>query len=292
MAGLRGPAGLTSQKSGLGAVRGVDLIDINSRARPISYGLIMSLEPMSAPDPSSKIQAAKASCQTCRLRDLCLPIGLPPEEIAKLDSLINRRQRVRAGQHIFRAQKPLHFLYAVRSGFFKAYEISNDGIEQVNGFYLGGEILGLDAISSGAHPCSAVALDDGEVCEIPFDALETLVRDIPMLQRQFHRIMSREIADDHSIMRLLSSMGAEQKLAVFLTSLSARFHLLGYSPTSLFLKMSREEIGNYLGLTLETVSRTFRKLQDDGLLEVQRRHIEIRNLGALQHLTGVSRCNH
>lgn len=268
------------------------LIQIKNIELCADYDFVMPLEHMSAPEPSSKLKTVKASCQTCRLRDLCLPIGLAPDEIGKLDKLINRRQRVRTGQHIFRAGKPLHFLYAVRSGFFKAYEVSNDGIEQINGFYLGGELLGLDAIGSGSHQCSAVALDDGEVCEIPFDALETLVREIPTLQRQFHRILSREITADHSIMKLLGSMSAEQKLAVFLTSLSARFNMLGYSPTSLFLKMSREEIGNYLGLTLETVSRTFRKLQDDGLLDVQRRHIQIRDLKALQQMTEIGHCNH
>lgn len=216
-----------------------------------------------------------ASCRTCRLQALCLPMGLTPPEIDQLDRLVGRRRRIPARQHVVRAKDPLQALYAIRSGVFKSYEIASDGSEQINRFYVGGELLGLEALAEGVHGCSAVALDDGEVCVIPFAALESLVREIPALQRQLHRVLGREIAFDHRLMRLLGAMDAERKLAVFLTDLSARLAALGYDPTLLTLRMSRQEIANYLGLTLETVSRTFRKLQQQGLIEVRGRRIEI-----------------
>ena len=234
----------------------------------------------------------KASCQTCRLRELCLPIGLTPTEVQKLDGLVNRRQRIRARQHIFRAGKPFHFLYAVRAGTYKLYEVSVEGHERVNGFYLGGDILGLDAINTGIYPSNAIALEDGEVCEIPFSALEDLVRDIPALQHQLHRLLSREISEDHRTMRLLSTMSAEQKVTVFLLNLSARLERLHYSPNDLYLRMSREEMGSYLGLTIETVSRTLRRLQDDLLITVDRRQITLIDIDAMSRTLPLNSCAH
>ena len=234
----------------------------------------------------------KPACSTCRLRDLCLPIGLDQDGLGKLDTLINRRQRVRAGQHIYRASQPFHFLYAIRSGFFKSYDSGLDGQERIHSFHMGSEIMGLDAINTDHHTSSAVALEDGDVCEIPFSALEDLIRTVPTLQRQFHKIMSHEISKDQDVMKLLGSMTAEQRLAVLLVNLSARFAALGYSPTEIQLKMSREEIGNYLGLKLETVSRTFSKLQNDGLLAIERRSLRICDLDGLRRLIDFGRCDH
>ena len=238
------------------------------------------------------IAVVKAACSTCRLRDLCLPIGLDPDGLGKLDALVNQHQRVRAGQHIYRASQPFHFLYAIRSGFFKSYAIGLDGQEHIHGFHMGSEIMGLDAISTERHSSSAVALEDGDVCEIPFSALEELIRSVPSLQRQFHKILSHEISKDQNVMKLLSSMTAEQRLAVLLVNLSARFAALGYSPTEIQLKMSREEIGNYLGLKLETVSRTFSKLQSDGLLMIERRNLRICDPAGLKQLIDFGRCDH
>lgn len=230
---------------------------------------------MIGPAKTGVVTASTTSCGACRLQALCLPVGLTRSEIEQLDRLIGRRrQRIRAKQHVLRATEPLQALYAIRSGVFKSYEITADGFEQINRFYVGGELLGLDALAEGVHGCSAVALDDGEVCAIPFDALEGLVREIPALQRQLHRVLGREITLDHRLMRLLG-LDAERKLAVFLADLSARLGALGYTSTLLTLSMSRQEIANYLGLTLETVSRTFRKLQQQGLIEVHGRRIQI-----------------
>lgn len=236
--------------------------------------------------------AAKPACSTCRLRELCLPIGLDSDGLGKLDTLINRRQRVRAGQHIYRANQPFHFLYAIRTGFFKSYDAGLDGQERIHAFHMGGEIMGLDAISTERHMSSAVALEDGDVCEIPFTALEDLIRSVPMLQRQFHKIMSHEIGKDQDVMKLLGGMTAEQRLAVMLVNFSARFAALGFSSTDMQLKMSREEIGNYLGLKLETVSRTFSKLQHDGLLAIERRSLRICDLDGLKRLIDFGRCGH
>lgn len=247
---------------------------------------------MTAPTPRNPIATPKAACSSCRLRELCLPIGLDQDGLGRLDTLINRRQRVRAGQHIYRAGNPFHFLYAIRAGFFKAYTIDNDGFERINGFHMGGEIMGLDAISEDAHTSHAVALEDGEVCEIPFESLEDLIREIPPLQHQFHKIMSREIAQDHHVMKLLGSMTAEQRLVVFLLNLSARFAALGFSATNIHLKMSREEIGNYLGIKLETVSRTFSKLQADGLINIDRRQVSLHDLERLKRLIAFASCDH
>ena len=241
---------------------------------------------MSSPAPSRVLPALKAVCSTCSLRELCLPLGVDASDLARLDATITRRQRVRAGQHLYRMHDSFESLYAIRSGFFKTYEITGAGLEQVNGFHMTGEILGLDAISGEHHNCNAVALEDCEVCLIPFPQLETLLQEIPSLMRQFHRLMSREIATDHGMMMLLGTMSADQKLAVFLLNLSQRLGARGLSPTVFRLSMSREEVGNYLGLKLETVSRTFSKLQEDGLIRVDRRNLTIRDLPALERLAG------
>lgn len=232
------------------------------------------------------IPALKAACSACSLRELCLPVGLRAEDLAQLDAAIDRRRTLKAGQHVYRSRDAFGALYAIRNGFFKTYELSNDGQEQINGFHMTGEIMGMDAIGSDRHTCSAIALDDCEVCIIPFQRLESLLHDIPSLMHQFHRLMSREIAADHHMMMLLGNMSAEQKLATFLNNLSERLGARGLSSTVLRLSMSREEIGNYLGLKLETVSRMFSKFQDDGLVQVERRNLTITDISALRQLAG------
>ena len=232
------------------------------------------------------IPALKAACSACSLRELCLPVGLKKDDMSLLDAAIDRRRTLKAGQHVYRLRDSFEALYAIRSGFFKTYELSSDGHEQINGFHMTGEIMGMDAIGTDRHACSAIALEDCEVCIIPFARLEELLHEIPSLMQQFHRLMSREIAADHGMMMLLGTMSAEQKLAVFLANLSKRLDARGLSPTVLRLSMSREEIGNYLGLKLETVSRMFSKFQEDGLVQVERRNLTVTNLPGLQLLAG------
>ena len=204
----------------------------------------------------------------------------------RVDKVVKLRRRVKRGDHLYRAGAPLESLFALRSGFLKSCVVYEDGREQVTGFHMMGEVVGLDAISQEKHTCDTIALEDSELCEIPYSRLEELTRDIPSLQHHFHRIMSREIVRDHAVMLLLGSMRAEERLATFLISLSQRFASRGYSAQEFHLRMTREEIGSYLGLTLETVSRVFSRFQEDQLIEVNNRHIRIPDVGRLRSLVG------
>ncbi len=217
----------------------------------------------------------KVACSSCNLRELCLPVGLNRENLDRLDSLVGARQSVGRGNTLFRTGDAFQSLYAVRTGFFKTCVSAEDGRDQVTGFQMAGELIGLDGISTDCHTCDAVALEDSQVCVIPYSQLEGLSREFNELQHQFHKIMSREIVRDHGVMLLLGSMRAEERLAAFLLNLTQRLQARGFSASALILRMTREEIGSYLGLKLETVSRTFSKFQDDGILEVKQRHIRI-----------------
>jgi CRP/FNR family transcriptional regulator len=231
-----------------------------------------------------KVEAFKVACSSCNLRELCLPVGMANAELEQLDKLVGNRRAVARGDTLFRTGDAFQSLYAVRTGFFKTCVSSEDGRDQVTGFQMAGELLGLDGISQDRHGCDAVALEDSQVCVIPFHELEELSRDFNVLQHQFHKIMSREIVRDHGVMLLLGSMRAEERLAAFLLNLTQRLQARGFSPSSLILRMTREEIGSYLGLKLETVSRTFSKFQDDGLLEVKQRQIRILDQAGLRQL--------
>jgi CRP/FNR family transcriptional regulator, anaerobic regulatory protein len=224
------------------------------------------------------------SCTNCSLRELCLPLGLSQDEMQELDTIITQARPIKRGEALYRAGEPFRSLYAIRLGFFKASVISEDGREQVTGFHMSGELMGMDAISTDVHTCDAIALEDSEVCELPFNDIEDLSREIPLLQRHFHKVMSREIVRDHGVMLLLGNMKAEERLAAFLLNLSQRFAIRGYSSSSFHLRMTREEIGSYLGLKLETVSRTLSKFQDQGFIKVQNRLIELENIDSLKRL--------
>ena len=232
----------------------------------------------------------KVACSGCNLRELCLPVGMSNQQLERLDDLVGQRRVVPLSEALFRAGEAFLSLFAVRTGFFKTCLASEDGREQVTGFQMAGELLGLDGIGTERHTCDAVALEDSQVCVIPFDRLEDLTRELSDLQRQFHKIMSREIVRDHGVMLLLGSMRAEERLAAFLLNLTQRLRARGYSASSLVLRMTREEIGSYLGLKLETVSRTFSKFQDEGVLEVKQRHITVLDPNKLQQLVGSSAC--
>lgn len=227
------------------------------------------------------VSKSTSKCTTCSLRELCLPVGLDEREIEILGNLIDRKYRIHRGEHLLHAGLSFKSLYAVRSGFFKSYVLDADGRQQVTGFYMTGELLGLDAISSEIHTCDTVALEDSEVCEVPFEKLEEISLSIPLLMHHFHKIMSREIVKDHSIMMLLGNRKAEERLAAFLLNLSERFAKRGYSAKKFILRMTREEIGSYLGLKLETVSRSLSKLQEEGLITINNRHVELTDVHQL-----------
>lgn len=230
------------------------------------------------------IQSIKVACSSCNLRELCLPMGLNPEEMDKLDHVISTRRRVKRGQALFNTGDAFTSLYAVRSGFFKTAVTTADGRDQVTGFQMTGEIIGMDGIVNDRHSCDAIALEDAEVCVLPFDKLEQLSREFSTLQHHVHKIMSREIVRDHSVMLLLGSMRAEERLAAFLLNLVQRLHARGFSQSELILRMTREEIGSYLGMKLETVSRTFSKFMEDGIIDVKQRYVHIKNTDGLSRI--------
>jgi CRP/FNR family transcriptional regulator, anaerobic regulatory protein len=230
------------------------------------------------------LERLRTACSTCGLKELCLPVGLSQPEMDRLDDLIHLRRTTKKGQSIYRAGDRFDAIYAVRSGFFKTNVLMEDGRDQVTGFYMGGELIGMDGIGTELHTCDAIALEDSEVCVIPFSRLEDLSREVQALQHHFHKVMSREIVRDHGVMMLLGSMRAEERLAAFLVNLSQRFTARGYSPSEFYLRMTREEIGSYLGLKLETVSRVFSRFQDEGLVSVQQKHIRIIDIPSLKQV--------
>jgi len=223
----------------------------------------------------------KVACSNCNLRELCLPVGLSVGEMQQMDDICHLKRGYARGDYLYRSGDKFQSLHAIRSGSFKTQVLHEDGREQVTGFQMAGEIIGLDAICTDHHTCDAVAMESSEVCELPFDKLEVLSRKCPSLQRHLHKIMSREIVRDQGIMLLLGSMRAEERLAAFLFNLSQRFAARGYSSTKFQLRMSRQEIGSYLGLKLETVSRTFSQFQSDGLISVKARSVELLDLPGL-----------
>jgi len=235
-----------------------------------------------------KLSALKTACQSCNLHDLCLPLGLDMGDIDKLDSIIKRSRPLQKGEHLFNGGDDFTSIYAVRSGSIKTFSESEEGDEQITGLYLPGELLGLDAIHENTHPCSAIALETTSLCEIPFSTLENLSTKIPELHHQLFRIMSKEIATDQSLLMLMAQKSAEEKLAAFLVNLSSRLKQRNFSETEFNLSMSRKDIGNYLGLTIETISRTFSRFQNDGLLSTQRKYVNIHKLNELKVLAGLS----
>ncbi len=234
--------------------------------------------------PSASPASPKVACSSCNLRELCLPVGFSSNELQRLDDLVALRRTVHRGETLFRRGDAFHGVYAVRTGFFKTCSSSVEGREQVTGFQMAGELLGFDGLSESVHQCDAVALEDSQVCVIPYQRLEELAQEFAILQRQFHRVMSREIVREQGVMMLLSSMRAEERLAAFLANLAKRLEARGFSASSLVLRMTRDEIGTYLGLSLETVSRCFSKLHEQGILEVQQRNIRILDPVALNNL--------
>jgi CRP/FNR family transcriptional regulator len=229
------------------------------------------------------------TCGSCNLRELCLPRGLCDADLQRIEKIVYVRRRIKRGETLFNAGEPFNSVYAVRVGFFKTSIIDKDGREQVMGFFMGGELLGMDGVGSGRYNGTAIALEDSEVCVMPFSLIEDLASHVRGLQRNLHSVLAREIVRDHGVMMLLGSMCAEERLAAFLLNLSQRFTARGYSPSEFVLRMTREEIGSYLGLKLETVSRVFSKFQDAGLVAVQQKHIRITDIPGLREIIGATR---
>lgn len=230
----------------------------------------------------------KDACARCNLRELCVPGGIPAHELERLDSLVAMRRRVPRGGTLYRIGDDFRSLYAVRIGSFKTRVTHGDGLVQVTGFQVAGEILGLDGVAFERHGVDAVALEDSEVCVLPYLDLERIAREFAPLQRQLHKVMSREIVREQGVMMMLGSLSAEQRVAAFIVGLSERYQRLGYSPVEFVLRMTREEIGNYLGIKIETVSRAFTRLDEQGLLRVRSKQVEIMDPAALRERIGMA----
>ena len=226
------------------------------------------------------------SCKNCCLSEFCLPSGLTSTELDELINIITRSPSLSRGKHLFKIGDPIQSVYAVRSGSVKVYVPTEPGEEQVLAFILPGEFLGFDGIEAQHHTCASVALETTTVCELPYDRLEELCHALPAIDSRIHKLIGKEITVDHEMLILLGKRTAEERLATFLLSLSARFKKRGFSERDFNLSMSRHEIGSYLGLAVETVSRLFARFQDEGLVSVNRRYVEILAMDELKKLVG------
>jgi CRP/FNR family transcriptional regulator, anaerobic regulatory protein len=231
---------------------------------------------------ATSVPTIKTSCSVCHLRDLCLPCGMTQPDMDRLDSLTFGRRKIKSGQTLYREGDKFQYIYAVRSGTLKSSLMLADGREQVSGFHIAGELVGLDGVAQGQHASATMALEDTEICAIPYAHLSDLAANTAGMQHVISRMMSREIMREHSLMMLLGSMNAEERLAAFLLNLSQRYAARGYSEREFHLRMSRAEIGSYLGMKLETVSRTFSAFQQQRLMEVDKRHIRILDMEGLR----------
>ncbi|RVU37479.1 fumarate/nitrate reduction transcriptional regulator Fnr [Rheinheimera riviphila] len=233
------------------------------------------------------MSASAINCQDCGFSQLCLPFSLNTAELDQLDDIIQRKRPSHKGDHLFEAGKPLQALYAVRTGSFKTYTLTEQGEEQITGFHLPGDVIGFDAIGNQQHPSYAQALETAMVCEIPYHTLEPLLDQLPKLRQQLMRLMSQDISGDQQMMLWLNRKTAEQKLAAFLTNLAQRFGHRGFSKKEFRLTMTRGEIGNYLGLTVETISRLLGRFHKDELIHVDGKLIVINDFAELSRVAGM-----
>ncbi|MCY0855665.1 fumarate/nitrate reduction transcriptional regulator Fnr [Cupriavidus sp. D39] len=227
-------------------------------------------------------------CSTCSLGQLCLPVGMTQQDLEKMDTLVQDRVRVRKGESLYRLGDPLTAVYAIRFGTLKTHLTMEDGRSQITGFHLPGEVVGLDGLGEMQHASDATALEDTEVCVVRFGDLQTLSNVLPSLQHQFMRLMSKEISQDQVMLITLGSMRAEERLAAFLINLSERLSARGYSASEFVLRMSREEIGSYLGLKLETVSRLFSRFAEAGLIQIRQRHVKLVDMVGIKQIVNKS----
>ncbi len=230
-------------------------------------------------------------CQACSISQLCIPDTLSEFELKQLDNIIERRKPLQKNRTLFKAGDPLTSLYAIRSGTLKSYTLNEVGDEQITAFHLPGDLVGFDGIATGIHPSFAQALETAMVCEIPFEILDELTGRFPALRRKVLCLMSDEIQSNQNMILLLSKMSAEARLATFLHTLSQRYAVRGFSSREFRLTMTRSDIGNYLGLTVETISRLLGRFQKMGILEVQGKYIAINDLRHLAILAGSSHCH-
>lgn len=232
-------------------------------------------------------KSVKLSCTQCSLSQLCMPRSLKHEEFDKIAAIVQRERPLKKGEVLFEIGQPFKSLFAVRSGSVKVYIPTNDGDEQIVGFHMPGELLGFDALGNDAHSCTAVALETSSICELPYARLHDLAEQVPGLNDHFMALMSNEIADEHAMMLMLGKKSGEARVAALLINISSRFHARGFSATQFNLSMSRQDMGNYLGLAVETVSRIFTHLQEEKMIAVNRKFIEILDMPRMCKLAGL-----
>lgn len=230
------------------------------------------------------IASISTSCADCSMHELCLPAVVSEQDLDRLENILSKRVRIPKGDPLYRSGDVFTSLYAVRLGHFKTVYAESPAIKQIIGFQMSGEILGMEGIGQSRHKCSTIALEDSEVCEIPYTRLESLLSEMPTLQSHFHRVMSREIDREHRVMLLLGSMSADQRVAAFLLNLSRRYEARGFSANHFVLRMTREDIGNYLGLTIESVSRVFSRFKKNDWIEGSPRDVKLMDRRALEEL--------
>lgn len=235
-------------------------------------------------NPTVNIAALRVTCSNCNLRELCLPLGLGLKEIERLEELVAVRRRIRRGEALYRAGDRFNALYAIRLGFLKSAVMSSDGREQVTAFHMAGDIVGLDGLASMVYSSDLIALEDTEVCIIPYDRLEEITQSMHVMNVHFQKLLSREIVRQNGVMLLLGSMHAEERLAAFILNLAQRFEQRGYSRSEFVLRMTRAEIGSYLGLKLETVSRVLSRFSHDNLIIVNQKRVQILDFEGLRSI--------
>ncbi|WP_330968623.1 helix-turn-helix domain-containing protein [Lysobacter sp. A3-1-A15] len=238
---------------------------------------------MTVPDPID-LARLRRSCAKCSLHELCVPAGVNADELRQLERIVQRNRRIERGERLFWPGAPLAGVYVAREGAFKTTVIDESGEEQVLGFHLPGEVIGLDAMGTGVHRCEAVALATAEVCEIPFAQLTAVAAQLPSLQQQLMRVIGQGVDRDQVHLGVLVRRQANERVALFLHGLGERLRTAGQSATRIRLPMSREDIARYLGLALETVSRGFSRLQEDGVIEVTGRQVEVVDAALLARL--------
>lgn len=232
------------------------------------------------------ISVLQTSCKNCSLSSLCLPHELATTEVKELENIVNQLPPVNKHGHIYNQGEKFTSLYVVRSGCVKRYQVDSDGNEQVIGFSLPGELLGIDAIGTGKYMCSAEALDTASFCQLNYTKFEQLCESIPGLIKHLLKMAGQELVSEHEIHKAISQKSIDERVAVFFTSLSTRLKILGYSSNEFNLPMSRHEIANFLGMQPETFSRSLKKLVNSGYIDVNLRNVKITDPDKLRLLAG------
>jgi CRP/FNR family transcriptional regulator len=236
--------------------------------------------------PALDLKQLQKSCATCGLNQLCLPASIGGDDLPRLDEVVQVKKTLAREQSLYSAGQKFRALYVVRSGAFKTFTVDGEGVSQVLGFHLPGEIMGLDAIAAGSHQCSAEALEHSSACEVPYEKIETVARELPGLQQQLMRVISREVQQDQRHLVMIGRRVALERLAIFLHSLSQRLARVRRDPHEFVLPMSRRDLANYLGLVIETVSRLFSRLAEMGVIAVDRKTIRILDPAKLREIAG------